>query len=260
MYATAGRAVRVIRIMKTLRDLLGRLARRLSLRTRAGQRRVFQAFSVAAILVFVPIIFVRAQGDPYVYPLQQVPAEPVGIVFGAEVVGDQPGSYLKGRLDLALELWHAGKFKVFLVTGDDASAAYDEPQAMRDYLVAHGVPEQLIVRDNAGFDTWQSCARAKQVFGVSRAIAISQSFHVPRAVYLCRAAGISTYGVGDPSGLDEGNPAQWAWNNLREVGSSFHAVYQATLHPAPSVPGHRDDAVVQALAASAALPSPVVAG
>jgi vancomycin permeability regulator SanA len=243
--------------MTTLRGLPGRLARHLSLRTHAGQRRVFQAVSLAAILVFVPIIFVRAQGDPYVYSLEQVPAEPVGIVFGAEVVGDQPGSYLQGRLDLALRLWHAGKIKVFLVTGDDASAAYDEPQAMHDYLVAHGVPERLIVRDDAGYDTWQSCARAKQVFGVSSAIAISQSFHVPRAVYLCRAAGITTYGVGDPSGLDEGNPMQWTWNNLREVGSAFHAVYQATFQPAPAVTGPRDDAVTQALAASVATPSPL---
>ena len=93
--------------MKTLRDLAGRLARRLGLRTRAGQRRVFQALSMAAVLVFVPIVFVRAQGDPYVYPIEQVPVEPVGIVFGAEVVGDRPGSYLQGRLDLALEIGRA---------------------------------------------------------------------------------------------------------------------------------------------------------
>lgn len=223
---------------------------RFKLKTRAGQRCGFQLLSIATILLFVPITFVRAQGDPYMYSVRQVPAEPVGIVFGAEVIGDQPGSYLKGRLDLALQLWHAGKFKVFLVSGDDEGAAYDEPKAMHDYLVAHGVPDQRIVIDDAGFDTWQSCERAKQVFGVSGAIAISQSFHVPRAVYLCRAAGIATYGVGDPGGLDEGDISQWAWNNLREVASSFHAVYQATLQPAPQVSGPRDDAVARALASA----------
>ena len=83
-----------------------------------------------------------------------------------------------------------------------------------------------------------------------------QTCALPISVYLCRAAGITTYGVGDPSGLDEGNPAQWTWNNLREVGSAFHAVYQGALHPAPSVPGPRDDAVARALAAAAALLSP----
>ncbi|HEX4790915.1 MAG TPA: ElyC/SanA/YdcF family protein [Actinospica sp.] len=242
--------------MTKLRGALGRLARRFSwfdFRTRAGQRRSFQVVAIATVLVFVPIIFVRAQGDPYVYSAEQVPVEPVGIVFGAEVVGDQPGSYLQGRLDLALSLWHAGKFKVFLVTGDNSSPTYNEPKAMRDYLVAHGVPESVIVLDYAGFDTWQSCDRAKQVFGVDHAIAISQSFHVPRAVYLCRAAGITTYGVGDPSGLNEGNAAEWAWNNLRELGSSFHAVYQAGFHPAPTFLGPQDDDVSRALAAASAI-------
>jgi vancomycin permeability regulator SanA len=233
-----------------LRGVLGRLGRRLGwldLRTRAGRRHGFQVLSIATVLLFVPITFVRAQGDPYVYSAVQVPVEPVGIVFGAEVVGDQPGSYLQGRLDLALQLWHAGKFKVFLVSGDNSSPTYDEPKAMRDYLVAHGVPQNVIVVDDAGFDTWQSCDRARQIFGVDRAIAISQSFHVPRAVYLCRAAGIVTYGVGDPGGLDEGNAAVWAWNNLREVGSSFHAVYQAAFHPNPTFLGPHDDGVAQAL-------------
>ena len=239
--------------MTKVRRVLGRIARRFSWfdpRTRVGLRRSFQLVSIATILVFVPIVFVRAQGDPYVYSIEQVPPEPVGIVFGAEVVGDQPGTYLQGRLDLALQLWHARKIKVFLVTGDNSSPDYNEPKAMRDYLLAHGVPEDLIVLDYAGFDTWQSCDRAKQVFGVTHAIAISQSFHVPRAVYLCRAAGITTYGVGDPSGLDEGDATAWAWNNLREVGSSFHAVYQATIHPTPIFLGAQDDGVTRALAAA----------
>lgn len=238
--------------MTKLRRLLRLSARRLRWfdpRTLAGRRRSFQVLSLATILVFVPIVYVRAQGDPYVYSADQVPVEPVGIVFGAEVVGDQPGSYLQGRLDLALRLWHAGKFKVFLVTGDNASPDYNEPKAMRDYLLAHGVPQNVIVLDYAGLDTWQSCDRAKRIFGVDHAIAISQSFHVPRAVYLCRAAGITTYGVGDPSGLNEGNAAAWAWNNLRELGSSFHAVYQATFHPAPTFLGPRDAGVTRALAA-----------
>jgi vancomycin permeability regulator SanA len=227
-----------------------RLVARYDPRTRAGKRRGFQALSIAAILLFVPIVFVRAQGDQYVYSVGQVPAEPVGIVFGAGVQGDQPSSYLAGRLDLALRLWRAGKIKVFLVTGDNSTPTYNEPRAMRDYLMAHGVPERLIVLDYAGFDTWQSCVRAKQVFGVSRAIAISQNFHVPRAVYLCRAAGIDTYGVGDPNGLREGPRTEWVKDNLREVAAAFNAVYQATLHPAPTFLGPQDDGVARALSAA----------
>ena len=221
-----------------------------SLRTRAGQRRSYQLLSAAAILLFIPIIFVRAQGDPYMYSAAQVPAEPVGIVFGAGVQGDQPGSYLQGRLDLALKLWRVGKFKVFLVTGDNSSPTYNEPKAMRDYLMSHGVPENLIVLDYAGFDTWQSCDRAKQIFGVSKAILVSQTFHVPRAIYLCRAAGIESYGVGDPNGLQEGPATEWIRDNLREVAASFNAVYQATVRPDPEFLGPKDNGIPQALAAA----------
>ncbi|HWG26422.1 SanA/YdcF family protein [Actinospica sp.] len=222
---------RVLAALQRVLARVRRLLRPLSLRTHAGQRRSFQLLSLATILLFVPIIFVRAQGDPYVYTADQVPAEPVGIVFGAGVEGDQPGGYLQGRLDLALQLWHAGKFKVFLVTGDDASSTYDEPRAMHDYLRARGVPDNLIVLDNAGFDTWDSCARAKHVFGVSKAILVSQTFHVPRATYLCRAAGIDAYGVGDPDGVHEGTLTEWIRNGLREIAASFNAVYQATVQP-----------------------------
>ena len=238
------------RLRRLIPSRVIRLLRPFSLRTRVGRRRSFQLLSIAAILLFIPIIFVRAQGDPYVYSAAQVPAEPVGIVFGAGVQGDQPGSYLQGRLDLALQLWHAGKFKVFLVTGDNSTPTYNEPKAMRDYLMAHGVPEDRIVLDYAGFDTWQSCDRAKRIFGVSKAILVSQSFHVPRAIYLCRAAGIEAYGVGDPNGLQEGPATEWIRDNLREVAASFNAVYQATVRPDPEFLGPKDDGIAHDLAAA----------
>ncbi|HTJ69018.1 MAG TPA: ElyC/SanA/YdcF family protein [Actinospica sp.] len=220
------------RLIRRATILLRRLLRFCHLHTRTGRRRGYQLLCLATILLFVPIIFVRAQGDPYMYAADQVPVEPVGIVFGAGLEGDQPGGYLQGRLDLALKLWHAGKFKTFLVTGDDASLTYDEPRAMHDYLVARGVPDNAIVLDNAGFDTWDSCARAKHVFGVSKAILVSQTSHVPRAIYLCRAVGIDAYGVADTNGVHEGPMTEWIRNGFREIAASFNAVYQATIQPA----------------------------
>ena len=240
------------RIRRGLRRIVKAFTRTFSLRTLPGRRRSFQVLSVATILLFVPITYVRAEGNPYVYTAADVPAEPVGIVFGAGVQGDQPSSYLIGRLNLALDLWHAGKIKVFLVTGDNSTPTYNEPKAMRDYLTAHGVPSSLIVLDYAGFDTWQSCDRAKHVFGVDHAILISQGFHVPRAVYLCRAAGIDAYAVGDPNGLDEGPTTEWIKDNLREVAASFNAVYQATIQPDPTFLGPEENGIASALRSSAA--------
>ncbi|HEY3871444.1 MAG TPA: ElyC/SanA/YdcF family protein [Actinocrinis sp.] len=216
-------------------------------RRRSWQRRAFQALCVACVAVFVPISVVRVAGDEYVRSIQDAPAEPVGIVFGAAVDGDDPSPYLASRLDVAIALWRAGKIKVFLVTGDHASAAYDEPQAMRDYLIRHGVPAGLIVEDGAGFDTWQSCARAKQVFGVSRAIVVSQSFHVPRAVFLCRAAGIEAYGVGDGDAAWRISPDEDVHDSLRELAAGFNAVYQGTFTPAPQVSAGPSGAIARAL-------------
>lgn len=106
---------------------------------------------------------------------------------------------LATRLDLAAELYHAGKVRAVLLSGDNSRIGYDEPTAMRDYLVTKGVPVQAMVLDYAGFDTWDSCVRAKQVFGANRVTVVTQAFHLPRAVTLCRTAGVETFGVGDDS-------------------------------------------------------------
>jgi vancomycin permeability regulator SanA len=218
---------------------------------RPWQRRAFKTLCIVTALVFVPIAVVRALGDQYVRTVQDVPAEPVGIVFGAAVAGDVPSPYVASRLDVALALWHAGKIKVFLVSGNHADAAYDEPRAMRDYLVRHGVPADLIVEDGAGYDTWQTCVRAKQVFGVDDAIVISQSFHVPRAAFLCRAAGITAYGVGDGDTAWRLGADEYLNDSAREVAAAFNAAYQGTFKPAPQVStGGSAEAITQALRAA----------
>ncbi|MGH3416294.1 MAG: SanA/YdcF family protein [Actinocrinis sp.] len=205
---------------------------------------------VLAALSFLPVSFVRISGDAYVRSIADVPAEPVGIVFGAAVSGDTPSPYLASRLDVSLALWHAHKIKVFLVSGDNSSVDYNEPKAMRDYLVAHGVPSSLIVLDYAGFDSWQTCARAKRVFGVGHAIVISQSFHVPRAVYLCRAAGIETYGVGDGDAARRISEQEFVHDQAREVLAGVNALYQGTFTPDPTFLGPHDTGIVDALRAA----------
>jgi vancomycin permeability regulator SanA len=210
-------------------------------------RLAYQILAVATVLFFIPVTVVRAGGESYMRSVADVPAEPVAIVFGAQVVGDTPSPYLASRLDVSLALWRAHKIKVFLVSGDNSTPDYNEPKAMLDYLVAHGVPSDLIVLDYAGFDTWATCDRARRIFGVDHAIVVSQTFHVPRAVYLCRAAGIETYGVGD-------GDAAWVMSrnasinsHAREVLAGFYAVYQATFTPPPTFLGRRETGIADAL-------------
>jgi vancomycin permeability regulator SanA len=206
--------------------------------------------AVGAALVFVPVALVGLEGDRSVRSVADVPAEPVGIVFGAGVSGDVPSPYLASRLDVALALWRAHKIKVFLVTGDNSAPSYNEPRAMRDYLEAHAVPTDRIVLDYAGFDTWESCVRAKHVFGVDHAVVVSQQFHVPRAVFLCRAAGIEAYGVGDGANAWKLDHYEYFHDRAREIAAAFNAVYQATFTPAPTFLGRRETGIDDALRAA----------
>ncbi|NAS26079.1 hypothetical protein GT755_30960 [Herbidospora sp. NEAU-GS84] len=128
-----------------------------------------------------------------------VPAAPVALVLGAGVVGDWPTAMLRDRLDIGAALYRAGKVRALLLSGTNHVKEYDEPTVMRDYLLAKGVPAGALVLDYAGLDTWDSCVRAKKIFGASRVTVVTQTFHLPRAVTLCREAGLDTFGVGDDS-------------------------------------------------------------
>lgn len=219
-------------------------------RRRRGLRSAYQALSILTVLFFLPVSFVRLSGDTYVRSVATAPAEPVGIVFGAEVNGDTPSAYLASRLDVSIALWKAHKIKVFLVSGDNSSPDYNEPKAMRDYLVGHGVPAALIVLDYAGFDSWETCDRAKRVFGVDQAIVVSQSFHVPRAVYLCRAAGIEAYGVGDGDAGWALGHEEYPRDESREVLAGMSAMYQGLFRPNPTFLGARETGIADALRAA----------
>jgi vancomycin permeability regulator SanA len=142
--------------------------------------------------------FVHATASGHLYNEQDVPAAPVALVLGAAVSPDGiPSPFLSARLDLAQRLYDAGKVKVILVSGDNMAPEYNEPDAMRTYLLRAGVPADKVVADYAGFDTYDSCARARRIFNVSNLIVVTQAYHLPRAVATCRRLGLSATGVGD---------------------------------------------------------------
>ncbi len=171
-------------------------ARRPPLRTLGVATLVGAAAAGAAVAGSVG--FVRLLSAGRIYPEADAPHAPVALVFGAQVYPDgTPSPFLAGRLDLAKRLYDRGTVRVILVSGDNMAKEYNEPDAMRDYLVAAGIPPEHVVADYAGFDTYDSAARASRVFGVRRLIAVTQDYHLPRAVATCRALGIDAVGVGD---------------------------------------------------------------
>lgn len=128
-----------------------------------------------------------------------VPSQPIAIVFGAGVWEDgTPTPMLADRVQAAVDLYKAGRISKILMTGDNSSPDYNEVKVMQEYAAAQGIPVEDITLDYAGFSTYESCYRAKAVFGIAQAVLVTQNFHLPRAVYTCRQLGVEAIGLGTP--------------------------------------------------------------
>ena len=156
-----------------------------------------------------------------------VPHAQVAIVPGAFVQPDgRMSMMLADRVRRAYELWHAGKVEKILVSGDHHSWAYDEPDTMRKALVRDGVPGRDVFEDHAGLDTWATMVRARSIFGVRRAVVVTQGFHMSRALYLAEAAGIDATGL--TSDLHSYG-IQGVKSDVREALSRVKAIADTTL-------------------------------
>ncbi|MBY8340834.1 YdcF family protein [Streptomyces sp. KC 17012] len=215
-------------------------------RTRAGRRRLLQAVMAGCVLALLPATWMYLVTGDRLRTTADVPRSDVAVVFGAGLWDGEPSPYLAHRLDAAARLYRAGRVKVVLVTGDNSRKDYDEPDAMRTYLTRHGVPGERIVSDYAGFDTWDSCVRAKKIFGVDRAVLISQGFHIRRAVALCQAAGVRSYGIG----VQDKHDITWYYGGTREVLAAGKAALDAVFHPDPRFLGPKETGVSKALASA----------
>jgi vancomycin permeability regulator SanA len=214
-------------------------------RTRAGQRRLVRVVVAGCVLALLPATWLYVSTAGRLRTTANAPHAPVAVVFGAGLADGRPSPYLAHRLDAAVRLYRTGRIKAVLVTGDNSRKDYDEPDAMRAYLTRHGVPGDRIVRDYAGFDTWDSCVRAKKIFGVDRAVLVSQGFHIRRAVALCEAAGVDSYGVG----VDDRHDVTWYYGGTREVFAAGKAVLDLVFRPDPQFLGPKEPGIARALAA-----------
>ena len=142
---------------------------------------------------------IRRATEGRLFPsIAALPAErgDIAIVPGARVFADgRPSHALADRLQTALELYEQGRVAKILVSGDHGTGRYDEVNTMHAWLLAHGVPGAAIYLDHAGFRTLDTMIRAARVFEVERAVICTQRFHLGRAVFLARAAGIDAVGV-----------------------------------------------------------------
>ncbi len=118
------------------------------------------------------------------------------LVLGCGVRPDgDPSLMLRDRLDRGLQLYELGAAPKLLMSGDHGRAEYDEVNAMKDYAMAAGVPSEDVFMDHAGFSTYESMYRARDIFCAERVIIVSQKYHLYRAVYDARALGLEAWGV-----------------------------------------------------------------
>jgi vancomycin permeability regulator SanA len=216
-------------------------------------RRAVVAGGTAAVLGLLSVaggeIWVRTAAHGRVFSEADIPDAPVALVLGAEVYADgSPSAFLAARLDIAKRLLEAGKVKVILLSGDNSRYSYDEPGDMEVYLIARGVPASQIVLDYAGFDTYDSCARAHRIFGVNRAIVVTQSFHIDRAIALCRSLGVNANGIGDSSVKIYTGP--WRRDVIRERGANVKAVLDVVSRRDPVFLGRHETGVETAVNAA----------
>jgi len=213
------------------------------------RRRVLLRTAVIVVaLVLAPALWVQVVSQTRVRPgVSDISRTDVAIVLGAGLRPDgTPSTYLRRRLDAAAELYARGTVDVILVSGDNSTTQHDEPTAMRDWLVGLGVPEDRVVRDFAGLDTHDSCVRAHEVFGVTDAVVITQDYHLRRALFSCREAGIDVVGLGVSSTSVE--PIKAVLYRVREIPASIKAAWDALTGREPVHLGPHETGVEDALA------------
>ena len=181
----------------------------------------------------------RIFGEP------DAPAHDVAIVFGAQVYADGvPAPFTAARLDLALRLYTTGQARVLLVSGNNAPEHNRETTAMRRYLEERGVPASRIVEDPWGQDTYDTCIRARDTYGVTSALLVSQTYHLPRAVATCQALGVDAVGVGDDSVQ---HLSFWPVGVMREYPADVNLVLDVARRRPPAVADPPSTAVADAL-------------
>ena len=157
-----------------------------------------------------------------IHSVEDVSSERVAIIFGAGLQRDgRPTAVLRDRVETGSDLYFNGKVEKLLMSGDNQVVEYNEPEAMRQYAISLGVPDDAIILDYAGRRTYDTCYRAKAIFGLESALLVTQRFHLPRALFLCNALGLSAEGV-EAANRNYGRRSLFFWN-VREQFATFTA-------------------------------------
>ncbi|MSR71482.1 MAG: hypothetical protein EXS50_02315 [Candidatus Taylorbacteria bacterium] len=192
--------------------------------------RIFRIFALIAVVIFIVInIYVYHLGSLYIIPsVEKAPHARAAIILGAAVTRSGDASpVLRDRVEAAVLLYTEGKVDKILMSGSNPTQEYNEVSPVRDMLIEAKIPSEDVILDYAGFDTYSSMYRATEVFKIKSAIVVTQSFHLPRALYLARSFGIDAYGISADKG------SYLAKNYFRELGARPKAFFEVVTNRVP---------------------------
>ena len=183
---------------------------------------------VAAALVAVAALrlYTVNRYDRAILAADRIDEGRTAIVFGAGILPDgEPTAVLYDRVATAAELYRLGKVEQIILSGDGQDIYHNEPEVMQKTAINFGVPETALRLDNGGIRTFESCRRARDTFGVERAVLVTQRFHLPRALMFCGSLGVDAVGV-----ASDRREYSWRWRlswQAREAAATTVAWWEA---------------------------------
>lgn len=157
------------------------------------------------------------------------------LILGAGIWGDKPSPMLEDRLKEGITLYKQGTTKKIIMSGDHSREDYDEVKIMKEYAESEGVPSEDIFMDHAGFSSYDSVYRAKEIFGVQKMIIVTQKYHLYRSLYIAKKLGIEAYGI-------ESNlrtyPGQ-VFREIREILARDKDYFKCIMKPEASIMGEK---------------------
>lgn len=197
------------------------------------------AFVIVGFTVVSNLIIVKVQSHKIASDTELLShnAECI-LILGAGVTSSgKPSEMLKERLNEGLRLYNLGMAPKIVVSGDHGREYYDEVNVMKNFLVDAGVPSEDIFMDHAGFSTYESMYRAKEIFGIKRMIVVTQKYHLYRALYISNHLGIDTLGANATKTIYYGQD----YRNMREILARVKDVFTTLFRVKPTFMGDKID-------------------
>ena len=197
----------------------------------------FGLFLAATVIINMGIILAARK---HVYTdITEIPARTVVMVLGSQIIGTRLSPVLQDRVDGGILLMEKGRGEKLLLSGDHRQRYYNEVNAMRLYVLANApfIQHEDIFLDHAGFSTWESMYRAREIYEVQDLLIVTQQFHISRAVSMARSLGMDAIGYGVNQERFRGASLR-AWE-FREYFARIKALYSIVFRPKPRFLGEK---------------------